>query len=39
MSWPERRRSTYGSAARMPPVSGSYSGWPLSGFTQTTANA
>ena len=28
-----------GSAARMPPVRGSYSACPLSGFTQTTANA
>src|SRR3954454_10274889 len=38
-SWPERKRSTCGSAARIPPASGSYSTWPLSGFTQTTANA
>src|SRR6185295_10836898 len=38
-SWPARKRSTYGSAARMPPASGSYSACPLSGFTQTTANA
>ena len=38
-SWPERNRSTNGSAARMPPASGSYSACPLSGLTQTTANA
>src|SRR6266852_5247536 len=34
---PGRKRSTYGKAARIPPASGWYSGWPLSGFTQTTA--
>ena len=38
-SWPERKRSTYGSAARIPPASGSYSGCPFSGLTHTTANA
>src|SRR4029079_6457234 len=35
--WPERNLSTYGSAARMPPASGWYSGLPFSGLTQTTA--
>src|SRR5439155_2645154 len=38
-SCPARKRSTYGSAARIPHASGSYSEWPLSGFTHTTVNA
>ena len=37
--WPERNLSTYGNAARMPPASGWYSGFPFSGLTQTTAYA
>src|SRR5437588_6373360 len=38
-SCPETRRSTWANAARIPPVSGSYSGCPFNGFTQTIANA
>ena len=41
--WRDRGRRRGGrrghSAARMPPASGWYSGWPFSGLTQTTANA
>src|SRR6266513_677976 len=36
---PAMNRSTYGRAARIPPASGSYSGFPLSGLTQTIAYA
>src|SRR5919106_3671446 len=36
---PETNRSRNGSAARIPPASGWYSGLPLSGFTQTTPKA
>ena len=35
--WPGRNRSTKGSAQRMPPASGWYSGFPFSGLTHTTA--
>src|SRR5262249_60239977 len=37
--WPGRKRSTKGSAARIPPARGWYSGFPFNGLTQTTANA
>ena len=35
--WPGRNRSTKGSAQRIPPASGWYSGFPFSGFTHTIA--